>query len=134
MAKKTGASRWPLISVWLWLDSNGNPRVSLDPVKGVQPKRIPAPRDPVALGSLAARVRGALREAIGVEDPEAARRELNRFLEELKDAEKAHEVEKQQTKPSGWRSEPSPTPVPVDAKSSSIRTVSGGLPTLGRRH
>lgn len=124
------SGNWPHLRVWVYVDREGQTRVSLDPVPGVHHLSVELPRDPEQLLRFVRSSRGALRDLTGMEDPEEARRFLQEYVSVLRDEELAAAKREQQ---SGWRNAPLARSDRVGERSQSIRTVSGGLPTLGRR-
>ncbi|MFC7015087.1 hypothetical protein ACFQMH_25955 [Streptomyces viridiviolaceus] len=102
-------------------------------MQDVKPQKFEMPRDPESLMALVNATRGALRELTGLDDPEEARLLLRKQVFESRE----REVEKKRQEAAEfearrWRSEPVDSP-PASEASESIRTLSGGLPTLGRR-
>lgn len=120
--------QWPRVRVWLWTDARGALNCALHPVDGVRARRVELPQSPEMILELLKRVRGAARAATGIADAEKARIELQRQVNAERDLEQSTPVPEP-----GWRNAPSPV-VPIFREPrKSIRTVSGGLPTLGRR-
>ncbi|WP_242591636.1 hypothetical protein [Streptomyces sp. GB4-14] len=96
-------------------------------------QKFEMPRDPESLMALVNATRGALRELTGLDDPEEARILLREqvFESREREAEKKRQ-EAAEFAARGWRKEPVDSTPALEA-SESIRTLSGGLPTLGRR-
>lgn len=126
MVSTGGQENWPRIRVWLWIDDKGEPQVALHPVEGATARFVALPQNAKYVLELLARCRGAVRELTGLDDAEEARVALRKQLDIRRHAEAEKDV-------SAWRSEPLAERPPSEEKSVSIRTVSGGLPTLGRR-
>jgi hypothetical protein len=112
--------------MWVWVDDRGQPQAALHPVPGAECKLVELPQNPKYVLELLARCRGAVRHLTGMDDAEEARIALKKTVDVKRHAEPEQDT-------SSWRAEPLTERPPVDGKSNSIRTVSGGLPTLGRR-
>ncbi len=124
-------SNEPMITVYVRQALSGDVEVSLEPLKGVAPTRIPLPSNPVFLDQLRARVDGAIRAVTGVSDIGSARKELKRLAHELLGKRRTARAAAQAEQ---WRDTPSTTEPVSPHHNASVRTLSGGLPGLGKRH
>lgn len=106
----------------------GNRRPALHPVDGVKHRSIELPQNPHLVMQLLGRVRGAVRALTGIDDGEEARLALRKQVTAEREQRSADTGST-----SGWRTTPAEGTPPAQESSQSIRTVSGGLPTLGRR-
>ncbi|WP_459647152.1 hypothetical protein [Kitasatospora sp. Ki12] len=126
MAETETDPNWPRIRVWAWTDADGRFNISLQQVEGVNPTSVDLPTDSEPLAALLTRARTAARLMTGLDDPRAAEAELKRRSRERRSRRKANEDLRRAERRHS-------TPIVGDPSGHSVRTVAGGLPTLGRR-
>lgn len=124
---------WPVIYVYVYEDANGALCISLDqPTKGLKAKQVqvPAPYEAPTLTTLYNRVSGALKERTGENGPISALRILKQIASDERERKAA---ESRARADSRWSKERSQELPPIEETGQSVRTVSGGLPGLGKR-